>query len=121
MKKQSEYQAKYDAANTKRYGLKLSTKYDTDIIEKLQSVESMQGYIKQLIKTDITLSPFLRAISRKDAEGYEIEEAIIGEDMKTVRMAKGDEMIDVIEHADGNAAIEQGGKVIEVYGKPETP
>ena len=53
MNKQSEAQAKYDAKATKRYGLKLNIKNDADIIRKLESVESIQGYIKKLIRQDI--------------------------------------------------------------------
>lgn len=47
-------QAKYDKANTRTYGIKLNLTYDADIIEKLALVPSMQGYIKQLIRDDIT-------------------------------------------------------------------
>lgn len=46
-------QAKYDASHCKGYYLKLNLVYDADIIEKLATVESMQGYIKQLIRDDI--------------------------------------------------------------------
>ena len=52
-KKQTLYQKKYDKANSKFISLKLNLKYDADILEKLDSVESKQGYIKQLIREDI--------------------------------------------------------------------
>lgn len=49
--------AKYDAANTKRFGLKLNIVTDADIIERLEQVSKMdggkQGYIKALIRADI--------------------------------------------------------------------
>ena len=49
--------AKYDAANTKRFGLKLNLTTDADIIERLEQVSTMdggkQGYIKALIRKDI--------------------------------------------------------------------
>ena len=45
--------AKYDAKATKQYHLKLNLKTDADIIRKLEEVESIQGYIKQLILADI--------------------------------------------------------------------
>lgn len=49
--------AKYDAANTKHYGLKLNIGTDADIIEKLEKVRKdpggIQGYIKSLIRKDI--------------------------------------------------------------------
>lgn len=44
---------KYDAANTVQYHLKLNVNTDRDIIEKLNSVESKQGYIKDLIRKDL--------------------------------------------------------------------
>ena len=49
---------KYDSKNTKQYHLKLNLGTDADIIAKLESVGSMQGYIKRLIREDIN--------SRKD-------------------------------------------------------
>ena len=52
-KKSTINQAKYDSVNCKNYHLKLVYKTDKDIIEKLSSVHSMQGYIKQLIRNDI--------------------------------------------------------------------
>ena len=44
---------KYDAANTVQFHLKLNTKTDAEIIEKLKSVQNVQGYLKDLIKADI--------------------------------------------------------------------
>ena len=52
-KKQTEYQSRYDIKNTTRIGLKLNNKTDADILEMLDSVDSMQGYIKELIRADI--------------------------------------------------------------------
>ena len=49
----TEIQARYDAKNTRRYAMKLNNTTDADIIAKLESVDSMQGYIKQLIRADI--------------------------------------------------------------------
>lgn len=51
--KASESQARYDKTHCRTYGLKLNQETDKDIIEKLSSVPSMQGYIKQLIRQDI--------------------------------------------------------------------
>lgn len=48
-----ESQIKYDKQYTKQYMMKLNTKYDADIIDKLESVENRQGYIKELIRNDI--------------------------------------------------------------------
>ncbi|MBQ8093679.1 MAG: hypothetical protein IJ242_08905 [Clostridia bacterium] len=46
-------QAKYDKANTVRYGLKLNTTTDADVIEWLAKQDSMQGAIKRLIRNAI--------------------------------------------------------------------
>lgn len=44
---------KYDSKNTVQYHLKLNKTTDADIIEKLNSVESKQAYIKELIRANI--------------------------------------------------------------------
>ena len=45
--------AKYDAKNTIQVKMKLNKKTDADILERLDNVESKQGYIKKLIRDDI--------------------------------------------------------------------
>lgn len=50
---QARATAKYDKENTVRLSLKLNLKTDSDILAKLESVESKQGYIKALIREDI--------------------------------------------------------------------
>ena len=52
-KKASIAQAKYDTVHCRTYGLKLNNTTDADIIAKLASVDSMQGYIKRLIRADM--------------------------------------------------------------------
>lgn len=53
--------AKYDKANTKGIYLKLNKNTDTDIIEYLEEVENVQGYIKTLIRKDMdNLSSWLK-------------------------------------------------------------
>lgn len=56
MKTRAEIKAinKYNKANTKIYPIRLNFVTDKDIIEKLESVESKQGYIKELISKDIS-------------------------------------------------------------------
>ena len=44
---------KYDAANTVQFHLKLNVKTDAAIIEKLKTVENVQGYLKDLVRADI--------------------------------------------------------------------
>lgn len=45
--------AKYDKENIKGVYIKLHKEKDRDIIKKLESVESKQGYIKSLIRDDL--------------------------------------------------------------------
>lgn len=45
--------AKYDKSNIKGLYIKLHKEKDSDIIQKLDTVKSKQGYIKQLIREDI--------------------------------------------------------------------
>lgn len=45
--------AKYQKKNTRMFTLRLNLNTDMDIINKLEQVENKQGYIKQLIRTDI--------------------------------------------------------------------
>ena len=52
--KQSMIQAKYDAKNSKIYSLKFNRKTDAEIIKKLDIVESRNGYIKELIREDLS-------------------------------------------------------------------
>lgn len=49
-------QARYDAQNTARIGLKLNLRTDADVVERLQKAketEGIQAYIKRLIRKDI--------------------------------------------------------------------
>lgn len=46
-------QKKYDENTTVQVKMKLNVKTDRDILEKLESVENKQGYIKELIRTDL--------------------------------------------------------------------
>lgn len=52
-KKTTVYQSKYDAAHCRTFHIKLNLEYDNDIITKLAEQDSMQGYIKRLIREDI--------------------------------------------------------------------
>ena len=45
---------KYDANNTRQVHLKLNIKTDADILDHLEKQESVQGYIKRLIREDMT-------------------------------------------------------------------
>ena len=53
---QRRAQKKYDEANRKNWrivNIKLNRITDSEIIEKLESVPSIQGYIKDLIRADL--------------------------------------------------------------------
>lgn len=52
MERKYQPQARYDANNTQAVKLKLNTKTDKDILDKLSTVNK-QGYIKQLIRADL--------------------------------------------------------------------
>ena len=43
----------YDRGHTRRIGLKLNTRTDADILQKLDESGNFQGYIKSLIRADI--------------------------------------------------------------------
>ena len=49
----SEAKKKWTKDHTTRIMLKLNNNTDSDVIKKLESVESKQGYIKDLIRKDI--------------------------------------------------------------------
>ena len=52
---QKRAQKRYDEANKDKFRmihLKLNRDGDADIIEKLESVDNIQGYIKKLIRSD---------------------------------------------------------------------
>lgn len=64
-KNHSIAQAKYDSTHCKYYSLKMNLENDADVIARLAEVESMQGYIKQLIRDDIART---RTGSTSDSE-----------------------------------------------------
>ena len=45
--------AERDKIYTRRYGIKLNTHTDAEIIDQLNKQSSIQGYIKKLIRADI--------------------------------------------------------------------
>ena len=52
MSPQSEAKTRWDRENTVIVTMKLNKNQDKDIIEKLNSVDNKQGYIKRLIRED---------------------------------------------------------------------
>ena len=53
MEKKETPQARFDRLNSKVYRLKVMTRTEHDIIQKLDSVPNKAGYIKALIRADI--------------------------------------------------------------------
>ena len=53
MEKKETPQARFDRLNSKVYRLKVMTRTEADIIQKLDSVPNKAGYIKALIRADI--------------------------------------------------------------------
>ena len=56
-KRSSEIQAKYDATHCKHYSLKFNVINDEEVVEKLASVPSIQGYVKSLVIKDLNSAP----------------------------------------------------------------
>ena len=63
--------AKYDATHTKQVVLKLNTTTDADLLARLSEVGNKQGYIKELIRRDMTMKEMY--IVRDHEAGNEIE------------------------------------------------
>lgn len=53
--------------NTILFNLRLNKTYDADIIKKLESVENKQGYVKDLIRSDMGI-PLAVRLSKKEQE-----------------------------------------------------
>ena len=56
--KQNKYaaQAKYNTKTRVRYVLNLNKNTDPDILEHLEKLDNVQGYLKKLIRKDISLT-----------------------------------------------------------------
>ena len=50
---QRKAQRRYDARNTRQVHIKLNVRTDKDVLERLDEVQSKQGYIKRLIREDL--------------------------------------------------------------------
>ena len=66
----TERQARYDAKNRKTYTMKFNLNYDGDIIEKLEQVESVNGYIRQLIREDLARTRTEKRISIDNGHSF---------------------------------------------------
>lgn len=61
---QKRAQIKYDKANTRQITFKFNLKTDADILERLDSVENRQGYIKELIRNDMEAEKIINGLSQ---------------------------------------------------------
>lgn len=61
--------ARYDAKSSTRYALKLNNRTDADLIARLESVASVNGYIRRLIREDIRQNPNPESLN--DREPFE--------------------------------------------------
>lgn len=52
---QKRANAKYDEENTVQFKMKLNVNTDKDILDKLDTLDNKQGYVKELIRKDIEL------------------------------------------------------------------
>jgi hypothetical protein len=44
---------KYDDASTRQIKIKLNLRTDADILQKLEEIDNIQGYVKALIRKDM--------------------------------------------------------------------
>lgn len=61
---QKRAQIKYDKTNTRQITFKFNLKTDADILEKLDSVENRQGYIKELIRNDMEAEKIINGFTQ---------------------------------------------------------
>ena len=58
MKAKTDAQWRYDQNNTTRVFIKLNNGTDADILKYLQTISNKQGYVKDLIRTDMKSKGF---------------------------------------------------------------
>ena len=63
----------WDKENTKQVKFKLNLRTDADILEKLASVDNVQGYFKSLIRADIESSKENKSKEDKSMKKYHIK------------------------------------------------
>ena len=83
---------KYDATNTRQYHLKLNLKTDADIIQWLDKQDSMQGYIKDLIRADMEEQELLSKMAKRTQA---IEDEISGMQVQLVDDYRDEDAIKV--------------------------
>lgn len=118
MNKASEAQKRYDENNTRRYQLKLNNKTDRDIIERLDRVGSMQGYIRDLIRADIAKDAGIRQVYQIiDATIEEVNEMFREGDVEYNVLFKSDSVGTVLRELDGMKKTD--GVCVEIFRENE--
>lgn len=95
----------YDKNNTTRINLKLNNKTDADIIEKLDEVENVQGYIKAIIRNEMEGARIMKRFERKTEKlygardaGYKFDRTADREEdqqlIRKLRAERGDRFVD---------------------------
>lgn len=123
--KKEDARTRYDAKNTKQYKLKLNLNTDKDIIGKLADVNSMQGYIKELIRRDLKLPLYLHVILWKVQEGFDLKE--LHTDAENIKELRSAELVKtgpatrevtnakLSKTSDGSILVEINGEPKEIY------
>lgn len=100
---------KYYDRNSRRYQLKLNQGTDADIIARLDKADSMQGYIKELIRKDIELDQGKRreyAIIRISLEELDKEMAKTVQDFDYDTVYKSSSAKEIMDELDRMGATE---------------
>ena len=89
-------QRKYDSTHCTVIAMKLNNKYDRDILDKLKSVSSKQGYLKELIIRDIESGTLSETKSDSIIEETAEEKTAVSgvDEPKDISDAINSEMID---------------------------
>lgn len=81
-----------DRKNARTYSLKFSKNTDADIIQHLEGIENIQGYIKTLIRADMKGEPTMKRISIDNGHSFVTpEEAVKAMPWETIVNLMDDE------------------------------
>lgn len=85
----SKASQRYDAENTSRVYIKLNKKTDADIIGWLSTKGNTQGYIKEVIRRDMSMKEYVVTIIGKDKnQDIETEQLVTNDIKKAIKEAK---------------------------------
>lgn len=87
--RKSKASAKYDAENTKRIYIKLNKGTDADIIGWLSLKRNTQGYIKEVIRRDMSMKEYVVTIIGKNKnQDIEVEQLKTNDIKKAIKEAR---------------------------------